>query len=553
MATVTWIAVVAGTASTGTNWDNGTGISAADTVVFDGVVGNANCNWDITTSIASINTTGYSGVVTPSVTMTVAGNITFANSTFAHGNQILKITNTCSLNVGNNSLYKLTFDGNFTTTITGTVTVVNTLDLNASNNATINGGTIEAQGDVQNTGTNSVVGTTALNFTGGANQTFSYATASNLYGLKLPITINKSANTLTLSGVIGFNANWTYVAGTVAAGTSEIRLQHISGQDITWNDSTTQFYKFSNSLAITVTLSADLHVTNNFDFSISAVDVNSVWNGNKIYIGGNLSTGSISGASQTGTSVIELNGTGTWSQGHTNTDYRLALDVIVNTAGTLTVSGTVHHGGNFTYTAGTVTTTSSTYKKMGTKNLNSGTLSWNNVTFSTTFAGNGTTTLTGNLAVAGTLTINASQTLSAGSNTITAAGNWTNNGTFTAGTSTVTFNGTSTLAGATTFNNFTINNTKTVHLTSTQTFTVSGAFTTSGTSTLDATTGGSRANLSVNGSQSVTGVTATDIDSSGGSVKPIINTGGTNTNTVQWDTAAAASTKIIKMMLMGIG
>ena len=94
-------------------------------------------------------------------------------------------------------------------------------------------------------------------------------------------------------------------------------------------------------------------------------------------------------------------------------------------------------------------------------------------------------------------------------------------------------------------NNLTINSGKTVHLTSTQTFTVGGAFTTLGTSTLDATTGASRANLAVNGSQSVVGVTATDIDSSGGSVKPIHNIGGTNSNTVEWDTSAAVARRII--------
>src|SRR3990167_7342327 len=165
--------------------------------------------------------------------------------------------------------------------------------------------------------------------------------------------------------------------------------------------------------------------------------------------------------------------------------------------------------------------------------------------------GTGTVTLTENLDVNAILTISSGSTLSCGSNTINLAGNFTRTGTFTAGTSTIIFDGTSTVAGTTTFNNFTIANTATVHLTSTQTFTVGGAFTTLGTSTLDAVTATSRANLSVNGSQSVVGVTATDIDSSGGSVKPIHNVGGTNSNTVQWDTSAAV-TAIRQGMLMGV-
>ncbi len=458
MATVTWIAVIAGTASTGANWNNGTGLATADTALFDGVVGTANCTWDVTTNLNALTlSSGYTGTVTQTSalnvtnagtkimtfnsagtwdssgqavnagavdasgsatktltmgasTWTIAGNFNLSGASLtlnANTSQVT-ITATGTLNIGSQSLNKLTFNGSITTTITGTVKTLGLTDLqSAIANSTMNGGTLECQGNVQDSaGAGSVTGTTALLLSGSSNQNFDIlgGTGSDSWYLGLNTTINKSGGTVTLfgqSGVTKLGANWTVTAGTVDAVGQSSQLRWVAAGSYTFNDPTNQYYQITTLSGITLTLNSALKTSNT-----------------------------------------------------------------ISNAGTLVSSG----------------------------------------------------------------------------RTITANGNFTNTGTFTTdGTSAIVFNGTSTLSGSTTFNNFTINSGKTVHLTSTQTFTVSGAFTTSGTSTLDATTGASRANLAVNGSQSVTGVTATDIDSSGGSVKPIHNTSGTNSNTVQWDTGSAAA------------
>lgn len=347
--------------------------------------------------------------------------------------------------------------------------------------------------------------------------------------------------TITPTAAGTFNLNGTNL--TYNKETSTVDSQS-AGTTITMK-SGVEFYNLTFTITghDTLVLGSDIVVNNAFN-ATAAAGFNLTVNSNTMTLKGAVTTGGSMGK-LLGTTSIVFGGTGT-----VTLDKKIENPITINTAGTVTFANSTHLlGGNFTYTAGTVVAGTSTISAGGGTNYNCGTIAWNNFT---TTADTGTVTLTGNLSVTGTLTISSGSTLSCGSNTLTLAGNFTRTGTFTAGTSTVIWNGTSTLSGTTTFNNFTINNTKTVHLTSTQTFTVSGAFTTSGTSTLDAVTATSRANLSVNGSQSVVGVAATDIDSSGGSVKPIHNVGGTNSNTVQWDTAAAV-TAVPRMMLLGIG
>lgn len=347
----------------------------------------------------------------------------------------------------------------------------------------------------------------------------------------------------------GANTTFNYNTG---------KMYHAATGTVTMQ-SGVEFYNLSfgnpGGAGQTITFATDVVANNIVDFG-DAGAASVTPNGNKIYAKGNVTC--TNNNYPQGTVTVEFTAAGNQTLTAAGASGAWGINFIVNkSGGTLTINASVIFGNNagtntFTYTAGTVSVSAGTTKFYGTWNLNSGSgVVWSTLQIFDAGLGAKTCTLTGNVST-GVLTLDANMTLSCGSNTITVTGNFTKNGTFTAATSTFVCNGTTTIAGATTFNNFTINNTKTVHLTSTQTFTVSGAFTTSGTSTLDATTGASRANLNVNGSQSVVGVTATDIDSSGGSVKPIHNVGGTNSNTVQWDTTAAV-TAIRQMMMMGIG
>lgn len=503
--------------STAANWDTDTAPVNGDAVVFDGT-SSKNCTWDTALSVASINTTSYGGQVTPTANITVTGNLTLANSTWVHGSKKVTFTSTSTITPGSsNPLYDVTFGSSAAITISGTLTIAHTfIPQDAVNTNSLSGGTINLEGDLDASagGRSSSSGTvTSLVFTGTGTQTFTGS--ASLTTLGADITINKPSGTLNLVGTICPYRNITWTAGTVSPGTSNV----IFGKDFGTSGTITSgsgltFYDFGMNHSQTLTLADNMTVTHTLDIGAGSIGSATI-NGYKIYIGGSFSN--TAGNQVFGTTGIEFNGSssGTWSAA--NTTYVILSGgggmTFAKSGGTLTISGSVRYDGTITYTSGTISASGSTLDIKADQTLNTNGMTWGNINKAANV------TLSSNLQV---------------------GGNWTNTTGSLSGNYTVTFSGTSTLNGATTFYNMSLASGSVTHLTSGQTFTVSNAFTTSGTSTLDATTGSSVAYLNVNGSQSVTGVTATDIDSSGGSVKPIHNVGGTNTRTVQWDTSGGA-------------
>jgi hypothetical protein len=114
-------------------------------------------------------------------------------------------------------------------------------------------------------------------------------------------------------------------------------------------------------------------------------------------------SGGLLGSSSLTGRTITFDGTGIWSVSGTTSS-----NIIINTAGTITIQGTISFGGSgtLTYTTGTVTTTSSTLTLSGTPTLNTDGITFNNITTS------GTITLTSNLTAGGTLTVNLATTFS---------------------------------------------------------------------------------------------------------------------------------------------
>lgn len=141
--------------------------------------------------------------------------------------------------------------------------------------------------------------------------------------------------------------------------------------------------------------------------------------------------------SMSGTTNIVLNGTGTWSGAGT-----LKNNLTFNTAGTITVSGTVNYNtGILTYTAGTVVTTGSTLIIGASTTLNTDGIIWNNIIFG------GTSTIINNsdLHIGGILTFtNAIQTLTLNGNNIYTANVNHFNGSTVTGTTNIIMNGTGT-------------------------------------------------------------------------------------------------------------
>ena len=119
-------------------------------------------------------------------------------------------------------------------------------------------------------------------------------------------------------------------------------------------------------------------------------------NGSNIYVTGNLLQ--TTAAICTGTTNIIMNGTGSWSNSSTG---QLRNNITINTAGTITISGTVYYNtGTLTYTAGTIVNTGSTLN-VGTCTLDLNDITLNNFNVNVASA---VVTLASGFKIAGQLT-----------------------------------------------------------------------------------------------------------------------------------------------------
>lgn len=527
-------------ASTAANWDTDTTCVAGDAVVFDGT-SSKNCTFDLAADFASLNTTGYGGVVTASATTKVSGNVTLANGTWAHGNQQFIFDASATITTNNNSLYDVDFTDGGTFAIAGGMTIVNDVILiNAVATSTFNGNgtavimyvgrhvTATSGRATASSSTNYV----SVELNGSTNQTFTgNTTFTNVPGY---LRFNSSGGTITMAGGLIPYKGVTHVAGAVDFATNSVATYLkdtvTPTTDYTSNSGSFSFFSFYLADSKTMTLNDEMHIASTFDIGAGAVGTSNI-NGNTVYLSGDLSN--TGGNQVTGTATIEFTGSGTQTWSAANTTYIILSSgsmVVNKSGGSLTVSGSVRFDGNFTYTAGTVITTSSTANFVGSKNHNSSGITWNNwSTFSS-----GTITLTGNLSAVN-VTIPTSTTLSAGSNTITVSGNFTKVGTFTAGTSTLTFSGstTHTIDGTTTFYNFTCPSGETCSFDDADIFTISGTGAGNGHWTSDDATNTVDIDFTA---ETISSGNGTRVDSAGGVA---VTTSGTITDCVNWSDGSA--------------
>ena len=376
-ATKYWIGPAGGNFTTNANWTttagsgsgmnaNTTAPGASDIATFTG-----DCTFDAViaspVSVAGIDmVAGYTGTVTQNagvtVTMGGSGHVQ-AGGTFAGGNSAIGINGAFTLNGGiftstsgtvtssgnwsvnggtfnhnggtvqffNGSGQALTLTGSqtlnhvtiggpwFSDTLTlaggTTLTVNGTLNLAgsfASGQVTVNGGTIVAQGNIVQ-GSIAARGTTALSIAGTGAQTL---TGGGAAASLLPVTINKSAGTLTLAGTIATQANWTYTAGTLNPGTSTVQFFNSSSQALTLTGSQTLNHVtiggpwFSDTLTLaggtTLTVNGTLNLAGSFANGQVTV------NGGAIVAQGNIVHATVGATGSTG---VTFSGTGaqTWS------------------------------------------------------------------------------------------------------------------------------------------------------------------------------------------------------------------------------------------------
>jgi len=371
--------------------------------------------------------------------ISVFNNWTYTAGTIDAGSSTLFLSASLTMS-GSHSLNHLKQGGSVTLTIAGgtTVTVLGNFEITGNTVFSISTGTLDIKGDI--TVSNDAVNTAGngtIKISGTGDQTFTGC--GTAYAGRLPnIVIDKPSGTLYLSSVISLVGDWTLTNGTISAGSSTVcfNATTVTGTQTLNN---IQFTGGSGSF-----IAAGTELTALGETKFVGASAFSLSNG-VLHAKGNLTvTNTVSNPSP-GSTTISIDGTGaqTFTGSGTAGGGRLPNIVVNKASGTLTLASTISVSGGWTYSAGTVDPGTSTVVFYGALNLDgqqtgsSAAMPFNNLTI-----GGSTITLTGNLDVNGTLTINSTTTLSAGSNTIN-VGAWTNNGTFTAGTSTVVFDGNS--------------------------------------------------------------------------------------------------------------
>lgn len=488
------------------NWSTVSSTSATNTGTFpqsatlDPVIFDAN-SIQVTVNIAatctSLNFTGYTNTITMTNGITVGGSVTLSAGMTIAGAGNLTITNTSTLTSnGKTWPNSLIFDNSFTATLADNWTISGTLQKNTTRSVTMNGFQMQIGGGL-NLGTGGtgyfLGGTTNLILNGTGTWQGTEECRNNL-------EIN-TTGTITVSGTVRYGSGTAsitlkYTAGTLITTGSTLQLNRnctLDLQNTTWGSLGLEANTYT--LSSDITLSSALNV---------ATTTSPIINGFKIYVGGNFSAGTGSGYFTTGTTEIVLNGTGTWTGGDTRNT------LTINTAGTITLSGTIIYGlsgRTLTYTAGTINPGTSTFQTAA------------GLTYSIASPGNFTlwnfSPLTGTHTInTGTITVNNNMTFN-GNTTFAGTGGWTAN------------NLTDSTAG------------RILTLKDGSTYTVTGTLSLTGTNasrwTIASSSATLRALLTLNqgASQSLIYVNGTRIDSSAG--QTVWSLGGTLTDTVNWN------------------
>jgi hypothetical protein len=391
---------------------------------FNGGAGSIDINGALTVS---------GGTYTATSGMTyVATNLTISGATFIHNSGTFTLdTSDKTVNTGTAAFNNVILNMNTRTlTVTGTMTVSGNLTLTAI--STINGGTLAVAGNVTTT-TTPVYGSATILFEGAGAQALLVNGAGGA-GAVPGVSINKPSGTLTIQDNIEIDGSsgWTYTAGTVDAGTSTVVFaagnKTVNSGAMSFNNVTINIGPFDFTVTGTMTVAGNLSVSN----------VNNI-NTGTIAVGGNVTVTSTTGW---GSGNILFNGTGAQILQVDGAGGSGALPgVSINKgSGTLTLKDTVsiNGTGGWTYTAGTVDAGTSTIAfGQGNKSINSGAMSFNNLTVNSNVS---TLTITGTVDVNGNLAISSANTVNGG--TIAIAGNFSSSDTTVYGTTAITLDGT---------------------------------------------------------------------------------------------------------------
>lgn len=201
-------------------------------------------------------------------------------------------------------------------------------------------------------------------------------------------------NTITMTLGITVSGNVTLSPTMIISGTGFLYMASVTSQITTNNKLWNGNFQFQGG-SVTYTIVDTLKVGGTFYYGLSTT--NTTING-VVLVSGSVQNNVTSGYVTGGT--IIMNGTGTWSMPNVTTG-SVRQNMIFNTAGTITISGTIRQlNGSITYTSGTMVTTGSTINIGGICPLNLNGITLNNLNIGITQA---TVTLSSGFNVSGLL------------------------------------------------------------------------------------------------------------------------------------------------------
>lgn len=317
-----------------------------------------------------------------------------------------------ALNTGSAVFNDVNIDGGGDVTLTGNMDINGTLSIVSA--ANMNSGNYLVAGNVRNSDT-AINGTSVILLDGTGDQNLEAVTGATRNFTS--ISINKSAGTLTLLGNMSIDRNWTYTAGTVAAGSSTVQFNNTTGHTVTLASGSMQF---NNVTLVTGAQNLTLSGTMDINGQLTITSMGAM-NGGVLAVAGNVVN---SDTAVTGTSVILLDGSGNQNLEAVTGATRDFTSIRINkSGGTLTLLGAMNIDRDWDYIAGTVAggTSSVTFGPVAASTITiapSGSMAFNNLTLNKSTAA---------LTTSGTLDINGNFTLTtlntwSGSGTLAVAG-----------------------------------------------------------------------------------------------------------------------------------
>ena len=234
------------------------------------------------------------------------------------------------------------------------------------------------------------------------------------------------------STTVNQNDDWTYTAGVVNAGTSNVVF---ASTDLAVSSGAMTFYDVTlslgggNSLTVTGTMDVD-------GLTITSIDC--IGGTGTIAVSGNITTTDTT-VCQSGTAKILIDGSGAQTIGASGGAGGLPA-IEINNSGTVTIQDTIHMDDNWVFTGGTVDAGTSTVVFDGSEtSVTTGTMAFNNVTVN--FSGANTLSLTDNFDIDGDLTLTDAGDGFGGAGVIEVAGNLTSTWVNCCGSNAITLDG----------------------------------------------------------------------------------------------------------------